>query len=71
MAALFAGNRAAALENARKAQRHVQHFVAYEPGLQRYMTAPLTTLVANHDWAAVLREPEPPERMTGISIDGL
>ncbi|HWT07033.1 MAG TPA: hypothetical protein VN224_14815, partial [Xanthomonadales bacterium] len=61
VAALFAGNRAAALENARKAQRHVQHFVAYEPGLQRYMTAPLTTLVANHDWAAVLREPEPPE----------
>ena len=60
VAALFAGNRTAALENARKAQRHVQHFVAYEPGLQRYMTAPLTTLVANHDWAAVLREPEPP-----------
>jgi tetratricopeptide (TPR) repeat protein len=60
VAALFLGKRAAALENARATADHVMRFVINEPTLQRYLTAPLSVLVANHAWDAVLREPEPP-----------
>ncbi len=60
VAAIFAGKSAAALKNARETREHAQHFIANEPELQRYATAPLMTLVANGDWKAMLREPEPP-----------
>jgi len=61
VAGAFLGRRADSLQSARDTETHVQHFVANEPGLQRYMTAPLMLLVAQHAWDAVLKEPEPPE----------
>ena len=61
VAGSFLGRRGDALQSARDTEKHVQQFVANEPGLQRYMTAPLMLLVAQHAWDAVLKEPEPPE----------
>lgn len=56
----FLGRYGAAAEDARATRAHVERFVANEPGLQRYMTAPLMLYAAYGDWPAILREPEPP-----------
>jgi hypothetical protein len=61
VAATFAGESKTAVEMACATREHVEHFVANEPGLQRYMTAPLMTLVVNRNWDAILNEPPPPD----------
>jgi tetratricopeptide (TPR) repeat protein len=61
VAAAFAGKSAASVSEARATRAHAERFVVNEPGLQRYMTAPLMMEVAHHQWTAVLNEPEPPE----------
>jgi tetratricopeptide (TPR) repeat protein len=61
VAGLFLGKRTAALADARATAAHVKRFVVNEPTLQRYLTAPLSVLAANHAWDAALQEPEPPE----------
>lgn len=60
VSATFLGRSKEALQSARETRTHVERFVANEPGLQRYMTAPLMTLVMNRNWEAILQEPEPP-----------
>jgi tetratricopeptide (TPR) repeat protein len=61
VSATFRGQSHVALTLARETRTHVESFVVNEPGLQRYMTAPLMTLVMNRSWWAILHEPEPPE----------
>jgi tetratricopeptide (TPR) repeat protein len=61
VAAAFAGKSAASVSEARATRAHVEHFVVNEPGLQRYMTAPLMMEAAHHQWTAVLQENEPPQ----------
>jgi tetratricopeptide (TPR) repeat protein len=60
VAATFLGRSKEALQSARETRAHAERFLANEPGLQRYMTAPLMTLVMNRSWEAILQEPEPP-----------
>jgi hypothetical protein len=63
VSATFSGQSRKALELAVGTREHAQRFVANEPGLQRYMTAPLMTMVMNRDWDTILDEklnPEPP-----------
>ena len=60
VAATFSGQSKTAVEMACDTRAHVERFVANEPGLQRYMTAPLMTLVVHRNWDAILAYPEPP-----------
>jgi tetratricopeptide (TPR) repeat protein len=59
VAAAFAGRSADALTSARNTNTHVQRFVVNEPGLQRYLTAPVMMLAAHQRWDEVLKEPRP------------
>ena len=61
VSATFIGNSEKAVELACKTRDHVQRFVTNEPGLQRYMTAALMTLVVNRNWNAIRDYREPPE----------
>jgi hypothetical protein len=72
VSATFAGESKTAVEMACATREHVEHFVANEPGLQRYMTAPLMTLVVNRNWDAILKEPAPPDDcyMAPFATDG-
>jgi tetratricopeptide (TPR) repeat protein len=77
VAAAFAGRSKDALASAWDTNAHVQRFVVNEPGLQRYLTAPLMMLAAHQQWDAVLEVPAPPaacyaqkpfEQQTGCHI---
>jgi tetratricopeptide (TPR) repeat protein len=64
VSATFSGKSETAVTLACETRAHAERFVANEPGLQRYMTAPLMTLVVNRNWKAILdtkKEPKPPE----------
>jgi len=61
VAATFSGQSRTAVTMACDTRAHVERFVANEPGLQRYMTAPLMTLVVNRNWDAIIAYREPPE----------
>jgi tetratricopeptide (TPR) repeat protein len=54
VSAAFAGQSAEAQQSACDTRDHAARFEANEPGLQRYMTAPLVTLVMNRNWDAIL-----------------
>jgi tetratricopeptide (TPR) repeat protein len=56
VSATFMGRSKDAITLACQTQDHVQRFMAYEPGLQRYMTATLMTMVVNRSWKAVCDE---------------
>jgi hypothetical protein len=58
VSATFMGRSKDALALACDTQAHVQRFVAYEPGLQRYLAAPLMTLVVNRNWDAICDKTE-------------
>jgi tetratricopeptide (TPR) repeat protein len=60
VAATFLGRSKVALKMAHETREHAERFLANEPGLQRYTTAELMTLVMNRNWDAILKEPEPP-----------
>ena len=60
VSATFTGQSKEAVKLACATSAHVERFVIYEPGLQRYMTAPLMTLVVNRNWGKILQYPEPP-----------
>jgi|GEM_PF-640096 len=53
VAATFLGQSKNAIALAVDTQAHVQRFMAYEPGLQRYLSAPLMTMVVNRNWEAI------------------
>lgn len=57
----FGGQSKVAVVESCATRWHAQNFLANEPGLQRYMTAPLLTLVANRNWGAIAHYPPPPE----------
>jgi len=59
VSATFSGNRTEALTAADGTRDTAKRFVANEPGLQRYMTAPLMVRVMNRDWDAIEKEQEP------------
>jgi len=61
ISAAFGGQSAEAVKSACDTREHAVHFVANEPGLQRYMTAPLMTMVMNRNWDAILTQAEPDE----------
>ncbi|HKO54913.1 MAG TPA: tetratricopeptide repeat protein [Thermoanaerobaculia bacterium] len=50
VAAAFAGKSKVAIDSAEATEAHVRRFVVNEPGLQRYLTAPLMMLVAHQRW---------------------
>jgi hypothetical protein len=52
----FLGRSEQAMDLACDTSAHVKRFVIYEPGLQRYLTAPLMTMVVNRNWEAVCTE---------------
>lgn len=54
--ATFLGQSKNAIAMACDTQAHVQRFLAYEPALQRYLSAPLMTMVVNRNWDAVCTE---------------
>jgi hypothetical protein len=56
VSATFLGQSKNAIALACATQSHVQRFVAYEPGLQRYLAAPFLTLVVNRNWSAICDE---------------
>lgn len=56
VSATFMGQSKNAMALACDTQAHVQRFVAYEPGLQRYLSAPLMTMVVNRNWDAICAE---------------
>jgi len=60
VAATFSGQSATAISMACDTRAHAQNFLVNEPGLERYITAPLLTLVANRNWEAIRKYPEPP-----------
>jgi tetratricopeptide (TPR) repeat protein len=60
VSATFMGQSEEAMKLACATGAHVERFVTYEPGLQRYLTAPLMTLVVNRNWDAINNYPEPP-----------
>ena len=65
VAATFSGQSERAVTLACDTRAHAQRFVANEPGLQRYMTAPFMALVMNRRWDTILNkdeEPEPPAK---------
>ena len=59
VSATFIGRSQAALDWAKQTREHAALFVGGEPGLQRYMTAPLMTLVMNQEWGKILAETPP------------
>jgi tetratricopeptide (TPR) repeat protein len=61
VSATFGGQSRMAIVQACDTRAHAQNFLVNEPGLQRYMTAPLLTLVANRNWGAIVAYPPPPE----------
>jgi tetratricopeptide (TPR) repeat protein len=61
VSATFRGQSEEAVTSACDTKAHVERFLVNEPGLQRYMTAPLMTLVMNRNWDAVLQYPAPPD----------
>ena len=61
LSAAFSGQSAEAVTAACETREHAWNFVANEPGLQRYLTAPLMALVMNRNWTAVREQPKPPE----------
>jgi len=61
VSATFTGQSKEAAKLACATSAHVERFLIYEPGLQRYMTAPLMTLVVNRSWDKILKYPEPPK----------
>jgi tetratricopeptide (TPR) repeat protein len=61
VSATFIGNSEKAVELACKTRDHVERFVTNEPGLQRYMTAALMTLVVNRNWDKIRDYAEPPK----------
>jgi tetratricopeptide (TPR) repeat protein len=61
VSATFAGQSEEAMKLACATRAHVERFVIYEPGLQRYMTAPLMTMVVNRNWDRIIAETEAPE----------
>lgn len=61
VSATFSGQSEEAMKLACATRTHVERFVIYEPGLQRYMTAPLMTMVVNRNWDKILEETETPE----------
>lgn len=52
----FLGRSEQAMDLACDTSAHVKRFVIYEPGLQRYLTAPLMTMVVNRNWDGVCAE---------------
>lgn len=52
----FLGQSKSAIALACDTQAHVQRFVAYEPALQRYLSAPLMTMVVNRNWNSICAE---------------
>ena len=66
LSAAFSGQSREAVTSACDTRLHAMRFQANEPGLQRYMNAPLMALVMNRNWKAILgdgnvaAEPEPP-----------
>lgn len=54
VAAAFAGQRDQAMRAARATCKHARRFVGNEPGLERYMTAPVMMLVMNQKWPEIL-----------------
>jgi hypothetical protein len=52
----FLGQSKSAMALACDTQAHVQRFVSYEPALQRYLSAPLMTMVVNRNWDAICAE---------------
>jgi len=60
VSASFSGQSAEAVTSACETREHAIHFQANEPGLQRYMTAPLMTLVLNRNWDAILNQEKTP-----------
>jgi tetratricopeptide (TPR) repeat protein len=54
VSAAFNGQSKEAQKSACETRNHATRFEANEPGLQRYMTAPLMTLVMNRNWSAIL-----------------
>jgi hypothetical protein len=59
VSAAFGGQSAEAVKSACETREHAVHFLANEPGLQRYMTAPLMAMVMNRSWNAILAQSEP------------
>jgi tetratricopeptide (TPR) repeat protein len=64
VSATFLGQSKDAIALACATQAHVQRFVAYEPGLQRYLAAPLMTQVVNRNWGAICDETNCKEETT-------
>jgi hypothetical protein len=56
VSATFLGRSKDAIALACQTQDHVQRFMANEPGLQRYLTAPLTTMVVNRNWKTICEQ---------------
>jgi hypothetical protein len=56
VSATFLGQSKKAIGLACDTQAHVQRFVAYEPGLQRYLAAPFMTMVVNRNWKEICDE---------------
>jgi len=52
----FLGQSKNAIALACDTQAHVQRFVSYEPALQRYLSAPLMTMVVNRNWNSICEE---------------
>ncbi|MEA2164838.1 MAG: hypothetical protein QOK37_2965 [Thermoanaerobaculia bacterium] len=61
VSAAFGGQSAESVKSACETREHAAHFLANEPGLQRYMTAPLMTMVMNRNWTSILAQAEPAE----------
>lgn len=61
VAKAFMGRSQSAIADAMATRQHVQHFVANEPGLERYMAAQLLFLVAHGKWAEIRFYPLPEE----------
>ena len=60
IAQAFQGHYDEALEDADRTAAHARHFINNEPGLQRYMTAPLLVAAAVGRWDKVRSIEEPP-----------
>jgi tetratricopeptide (TPR) repeat protein len=62
VAEAFRGHYNAALDDADRTFEHARHFINNEPGLQRYMTAPLMFYAAFGGWDPIIAmKEEPPE----------
>ena len=56
VAAAFAGQKQNMVTWAEETRDHARHFVANEPGLQRYLTPPLMAMVMNRDWNGIFKQ---------------